>query len=328
MLITSSWVSTIISVFQATISIFNLIHIVNADSFTFTVEVFSPCNNPNFPIFDQILVGLSQRDQLLKTMILSKEDALVFFFSILILSIIKAQASPWCNRTCGSNNLPYPFGFSPGCKIQLNCTRNGDILVNNEFPVQNITHDKIRIHVEPKCNRSIQSFRELFTSNFAPTSTNAILLHKCSSSRACNITTLNVTTHFESFNCSKESHLSCLFNRTTGRVAGFFDRSSHGLGNCQSLLSSISFNGVTSLEIQVMDLGWWLQGNKCHCSNHANCSGVVITPAGPGYRCQCENGFHGDGYADGAGCRKGQFYLAIAAFDSAKIIKRLCKYFI
>ncbi|KAF2309941.1 hypothetical protein GH714_005696 [Hevea brasiliensis] len=59
-----------------------------------------------------------------------------------------------------------------------------------------------------------------------------------------------------------------------------------------------------------MDLRWWLQGDKCNCSNHANCSRVVKTPAGPGYRCVCKDGFLGDGYPAGAGCRKASCHLA------------------
>ncbi|KAF2324477.1 hypothetical protein GH714_014653 [Hevea brasiliensis] len=57
-----------------------------------------------------------------------------------------------------------------------------------------------------------------------------------------------------------------------------------------------------------MDLGWWLPGN-CHCSDHSTCNGFV-SPAGPGYRCQCKDGFIGDGYAAGAGCRKASCNLA------------------
>ncbi|KAJ9166149.1 hypothetical protein P3X46_020935 [Hevea brasiliensis] len=245
-------------------------------------------------------------------MILLKEDGLVFF-SIFIFSIIKAFASLSCNSTCGSNHLPYPFGFSSGCKIQLNCSRNGKILVNNEFPVQYVTQDKIRINVQPRCNRSIQAFQRLFASNFAPSSTNAILLHSCSRSvQTCRIPGISVVTNLTmSLNCSNSGHLSCLFNLTDD---GFFPKSSQ-LSQCRSFLSSISANlsstsGVSSLEVQVMDLRWWLQGDKCNCSNHANCSRVVKTPAGPGYRCVCKDGFLGDGYPAGAGCRKASCHLA------------------
>lgn len=239
--------------------------------------------------------------------LLLKADAFLFS-SIFILLIFTAHASFSCNNTCGSNHLPYPFGFSSGCQIQLNCSRNGEILVNNEFRVQYVTQDKIRINVQPQCNRSVQVFRNLFTTNFAPLSSNAILLHNCSSDavRSCSIPAISVETHFESLSCSNSSGLSCLFDLTTD---GFFYNSIQ-LRQCRSLLSSISSNysstsGVTSLDVQAMELGWWLPG-KCHCSDHASCN-ELKSPAGPGYRCQCKDGFIGDGYPDpaAAGCRNG-----------------------
>ncbi|CAK7347643.1 unnamed protein product [Dovyalis caffra] len=79
------------------------------------------------------------------------------------------------------------------------------------------------------------------------------------------------------------------------------------ISQCQYLLSSISAESFTgpgvSLEIQMMELWWWLQGD-CRCSKDAICTRVE-SPAGSGFRCQCREGLIGDGYLAGVGCRKG-----------------------
>lgn len=242
-------------------------------------------------------------------MILQPNKIHVLFLAIFAVSLIQAQdasATLSCNRTCGTNYLPYPFGFSAGCDIHLYCSSNGQILIN-EFPVQFVDKDSIKINLEPKCNRPLQSLNNLSTKNYAPKSTNAILLNNCNSDFSpCNITSINVQTHFESYNCSNNSNISCFSKPLTQN--GFFDYNLTNFSQCQNLLSSISaesFNGSSgvSLEVQVMELWWWLQGD-CRCSKDAICT-QIESPAGSGFRCQCRDGLVGDGYLAGVGCRKG-----------------------
>ncbi|KAG5223320.1 wall-associated receptor kinase [Salix suchowensis] len=93
------------------------------------------------------------------------------------------------------------------------------------------------------------------------------------------------------------------------------------ISRCQYLLSSISAESFTgsgvSLEIQMMELWWWLQGD-CRCSKDAICT-QVESPAGSGFRCQCRDGLVGDGYLAGVGCRK-----ASAGCNSAKYLSGKC----
>jgi serine/threonine protein kinase len=59
-----------------------------------------------------------------------------------------------------------------------------------------------------------------------------------------------------------------------------------------------------SLEVQVVQLGWWLEG-ICKCSESANCTTLVSPETGKeSFRCKCNQGYDGDGYLDGKGCRK------------------------
>ncbi|KAF9687607.1 hypothetical protein SADUNF_Sadunf02G0110900 [Salix dunnii] len=238
-------------------------------------------------------------------MILQQHTA--FFLAILAISLIEAHASTKlrCNRICGTNILPYPFGFSGDCDIHLNCSPSGEMLIK-EFPVQIVGQNSIKIILEPKCNRPFEALDNLFTKNYAPKSTNAILLHNCTSAVSpCNIPSIKVQTHFESLNCSNNSNLSCFSKEVTEN--GFFDYNMANISRCQYLLSSISAESFTgsgvSLEIQMMELWWWLQGD-CRCSKDAICT-QVESPAGSGFRCRCRDGLVGDGYLAGVGCRKG-----------------------
>lgn len=68
-----------------------------------------------------------------------------------------------------------------------------------------------------------------------------------------------------------------------------------------------------SLDVQVVRLGWWLRG-ECRCSRNAKCVPVSPPRGGgslPAYRCECNEGFAGDGFIDGVGCRKGTSLMMI-----------------
>ncbi|KAL9348734.1 hypothetical protein Peur_060100 [Populus x canadensis] len=230
----------------------------------------------------------------------------ILFLAIFVISLIGGHASIKfsCNRTCGTSHLPYPFGFSANCDIHLNCSLNGEMLIN-EFPVQIVGQDTIKINLEPRCDRPVEALYNLSTKNYAPKSTNAILLNNCTSGFSpCNIPSISVRTHFESLNCSNNSSVSCFSKADTAN--GFFDYKMANISQCKYLLSSISAESFTgsgvSLETQMMELWWWLQGD-CRCSKDAVCT-KVESPAGSGFRCQCRDGLIGDGYLAGVGCRK------------------------
>lgn len=80
---------------------------------------------------------------------------------------------------------------------------------------------------------------------------------------------------------------------------------------CKFLYSSVAVvvnsSSMVSLEFRTLHLSYWLNGG-CNCSSNANCT-RIISPVSQtaGYRCQCVEGFEGDGYAPGRGCVKGMF---------------------
>ncbi|KAL0325671.1 UNVERIFIED_CONTAM: Wall-associated receptor kinase-like 14 [Sesamum radiatum] len=230
----------------------------------------------------------------------------------LLLTTILVPSSPaaaWCNHSCGGRKLPFPFGFSPGCPIQLNCTSNGTILAA-EFPVQSVSGDTILVNLPPMCGRPVEALRRLFAANFAPTSHNAILLQNCrNSSSGCFIPTTMVQTHFELLECeAKNDSISCYSE--TNNATSFIDYNNLTRSGCGSLFSAISMESFAnsssvSLDVQIVRIGWWLHG-ACRCSENAKC--IPVTPpaekSSPAYRCECLEGFAGDGFRDGLGCRK------------------------
>ncbi|GMI96769.1 hypothetical protein like AT2G23450 [Hibiscus trionum] len=236
------------------------------------------------------------------------KEPILLLLAILIPSLIMVQSTK-CNRSCGDKLVPYPFGFSTGCRIPLNCSSNAHQPLNIAgFPILNISNDRIKISIEATCNRPLRALHRLYGTNYAPTSRNAILLQNCSVPAACMIPSTMVYTHFEALACSANgsSNISCYSENKTN---GFVDYSKVIRTHCKSFLSSIStefFNESGVLEVQVLELRWWIEG-RCSelCSETAICD-EIISPFNrlPGSYCRCRKGFIGDGFRAGDGCRK------------------------
>ncbi|KAI8548757.1 hypothetical protein RHMOL_Rhmol07G0298500 [Rhododendron molle] len=226
-------------------------------------------------------------------------------------SIAAAKSSTDCDQSCGgSDPVQYPFGFSSGCPIQLNCSSNGTVMIG-EFPVQTVSSNNIQVKIPAQCGRPVRTLSTLFTQNYAPTSSNGILLQNCTSpATGCVIPSTTVQTNFDLVDCNvtgtnKTNNITCYSQQN--QQTGFIDYSNLTSRGCGYLFSAISTSSTGNgsgvvLAIQVVELGWWLDGG-CSCSENATCT-VVELPGngGKGYRCQCYDGFVGDGYLDGLGC--------------------------
>ncbi|KAH7851624.1 hypothetical protein Vadar_014425 [Vaccinium darrowii] len=234
--------------------------------------------------------------------------------AVFVSTSIKAvKSSAQCNQSCKGypNRVPYPFGFSAGCKIRLNCTQNGRIRIGR-FEVENITSDSILVNLPPECNRTVQQTRQLFGLNYAPTSQNGLLLSNCTTRLdGCLIATTMVEARFaSSSDCGSGSrNLSCYSGTNNGSAFIGYDNLT-GTG-CDFLYSSIAavdvgddgINSTVSLRFQAVELGWWLLG-ACECATGAECKNFTVPGGGLGFRCQCKEGLIGDGFAGGSGCRK------------------------
>lgn len=227
-----------------------------------------------------------------------------------------------CNQTCGAGEFPFPFGFSAACPIPLNCSVNGTA-VAADFPVRSITGDTIIINLPAMCGRPLEALRRLFAPNYAPSSLNTILLRNCSGAKTavCVIPMATLKDSFNFIDCGTEKNDSISCYSQSPDETSFIDYENLTRSGCGSLFSGISVmnSSPASLDFQMMRMGWWLIG-ECRCSENAKC--VVVSPPAKGnlsgYRCQCQQGFTGDGFRDGLGCRRGRVIygvLSLSFFD-------------
>ncbi|WOG93147.1 hypothetical protein DCAR_0312428 [Daucus carota subsp. sativus] len=234
--------------------------------------------------------------------------------TLFLLSSSSSQAShnSSCSRVCGAHkstqiHVQYPFGFSPGCEIQLACL-NSSVKIE-QFRVQNVTNDHILVDIPAQCDRNISAIRPLFGRNFAPSSRNSFLLQNCSRPvKECLIETSLLEDRFQVDTCqSVRSNVSCYVEDRDVEFMSFETLEKTG---CSELFTAIavdlfdnrSVDSSVAIEIQTLELGWLLEG-PCKCVAQADC--VNLTLGGlQGFRCRCKSGFEGDGFVDGGGCRK------------------------
>lgn len=257
-----------------------------------------------------------------------QQESFVLFITIITVFITatstttRAQKfnSSNCKSSCGTgksaNVVPYPFGFSNGCPIILKCNQTvGDVRIG-EFQVQNITPNGILINIPAECDRSIKTIRPLFGQNFRPSSNNSFLLQNCNSSykssSSCDISTSSLRRDLNLTNCGDKNHdLNC-YSPVPGD-SDTFDYQSMISTQCKSVFSSLVFgweSSVVSFQIERVKLEWWLSGHCAdrhnRCSNNATCTQVKLWDQSFGFRCHCTDGFAGDGFVDGNGCRRGK----------------------
>ncbi|CAN1814816.1 Wall-associated receptor kinase-like 14 [Linum perenne] len=253
----------------------------------------------------------------------------VLYSQIRVLQAAAAAELTICSQFCGGGGqqrVPYPFGFSSGCPIQLNCTEQMGGIHIGEFRVQNFSSEgEILVGVPAKCNRPIESLSSLFGSNFAPSRRTSLLLQNCSrepstGGRACEIQTssiqrgLNITG-----GCDLTSdNLTCFSSENNGSEV-MSHREVREIP-CKFVFSSMAVDDtsgrvddpVVSLELQRVELEWWLDGTCAvngsrSCSRLADCKDVKLDHGGgrrQGFRCRCREGLVGDGYNGGGGCRR------------------------
>ncbi|XVF17785.1 hypothetical protein REPUB_Repub10bG0153600 [Reevesia pubescens] len=236
---------------------------------------------------------------------------LSFSITITLLFVI-SQANSECQGSCSSSNfsrlLPFPFGFSSGCPIQLNCGSNGVTI--GSFHVLNITSTYIIIDLPAKCDRRLDSLSVLFGENYALSISNTLLLQNCSKplSAPCEIRpkflerSLNITPCI-----AKSDNISCFSGNDDGGQLLSFEEVNNT--QCRFLFSSSSIlvdparNSAVSLEFDRANLEWWLKGD-CNCDRNANCTYVKKGNNPVGFKCVCHKGFEGDGFIQGGGCRR------------------------
>lgn len=236
---------------------------------------------------------------------------IALIITILEVSSAEANNSAACNRYCGTTSVQYPFGFTEGCEIRLNCTPNKNIQIG-DFQVQNITTDNILVNLPAKCDRHILEIDRFFNQNYAPTWRNNFLLRNCRPQlNGCVIQGSLLEDRFSIPRCKSDSgNISCYSEEDIGLK--LMSLKNLNRANCTVLFTSIavdsienrSMNSAVELKFQSVELEWWLKGS-CSCVREANCVNVTLASGEMRFRCRCKEGFKGDGFTAGDGCRKG-----------------------
>ncbi|EOX91257.1 Serine-threonine/tyrosine-protein kinase [Theobroma cacao] len=241
---------------------------------------------------------------------------LSFSITIAILLVISQAKSVnseknRCQGFCGKGNfpttLPFPFGFSPGCPIQLNCSSDGVRI--GEFLVLNVTSTDIIIKLPVECGRRLASLSVLFGENYAVSVANNLLLQNCTKQlpAPCEIRSKFLERSFLPNSCiDKSDNITCFAGGDGEQLLNFKEVSNT---QCRFLFSSTSIvvnsasNSVVSLELERVKLAWWVEGT-CSCDANANCTNVKKGNRTLGFTCLCHKGYEGDGFKAGGGCRR------------------------
>ena len=225
---------------------------------------------------------------------------------ICTVTLVSAIKNDSCGTGKSAKRVHYPFGFSSDSPIRLNCSKEGEIEIQN-FKVQNVTTDSIVINLPAQCHREIQKIEPLFGKNYALSSKNSLLFQNCSSSSSgCVIPTSVFNGQNKLNNCNgKSDNISCFPLDSESEFMSFANVTRTG---CKFLLLSMAVdwrnNSAVSLELGTAQLGWWLD-HPCHCAPNAKHTNLTV-PGGFGCRCSCKEGFDGDGFKDGDGCQEGK----------------------
>ncbi|KAH7302399.1 hypothetical protein KP509_23G070400 [Ceratopteris richardii] len=238
------------------------------------------------------------------------QEVLFAFFTIFLLQLCHA-----CPDVCGNTVISYPFGLGK-CGLEtfrLKCDHNSQLrlsLNRVEFQVLSISSRKIAINPmkNSTCGDSnVDYFSFIGESSYAIPKThytisrhNALMMYKCKETSNCS--------------CDIEPGLDVVYRME--KVYGCPTRYCCGLlleqslrsltKNCSSFVSWILTPApplsISTLQIQVqygLELDAWVPG-PCSCCVSAKC---IPNPYGLGHQCQCQEGFVGDGFSNGSGCR-------------------------
>ncbi|KAF7847461.1 hypothetical protein BT93_L2945 [Corymbia citriodora subsp. variegata] len=104
--------------------------------------------------------------------------------------------------------------------------------------------------------------------------------------------------------------MSCYSEQMYKSNAWFLNRTRLSALDCKYFLLSLSAEDLNNVSVsvgtQLLQLVWWVNGDECECSQDADCIQLSGLPYGGrnGFRCKCRDGFLGDGFLAGTGCRR------------------------
>lgn len=239
----------------------------------------------------------------------------------------------WGNERCGSFQIPFPFclstNFTSSCKwsglvsdaFRLSCLNSTSLFLNIasqsyrvlyffpdgvliEFPNSSICHSY----------NDLSSFTFVGGEYFAISTDNVVALYDCQDSSLCRT------------DCRKISIPGCIGGNAAAGLGRYpaccyplSDLSSWRLGESNigfSVFSQFGCRGFSSWVVLPgsrrgvlgVKLEWAIPRNstKAICARYADA--INASSVKSGMRCQCRDGFLGDGFASGLGCFKCESY--------------------
>ena len=264
------------------------------------------------------------------------------FLLLLSTAALFSYTSAACTRSCGKSteSVPYPFGFSDECPIQLNCSGDGKFYFRG-LKVRNLTSRSLWLDLPSSCNRSISKARDFFGNLYAMTALNTLLVQNCTTNNTANfclpsLSSFSTRLGAEVGQC-KGPEISCFSAKNYDDNVSYpllLTRELIDTIDCGTLFSSSTLIAADSIELRTVELSWWFEGNcsSSPCHQNANCESLPrksllpenITQVKDTISCKCRDGFLGDGFREGSGCRKGNTQPTVQLFILLCLLMRCC----
>lgn len=215
-----------------------------------------------------------------------------------------------CNERCGSIAIPYPFYLDPECGLpgfNLECLNSTPVvnLDDNKYNVLSFLSDSFLIDpLNSSCELNVNSFSFRGNKHYGISLENFLQLSDCRNSSAC-LVDCNIPI--------QQNNTECKYNATC--CYPLSNTTLWQLGNSISIFAKFHCSAFSSWVLSSplaptvdaeygLKMEWALPRNCSNigCSPNAVC--VKATTIKGGVRCQCNPGYVGDGFTDGAGCFK------------------------
>ncbi|KAI4355328.1 hypothetical protein L6164_004111 [Bauhinia variegata] len=239
-----------------------------------------------------------------------------------------------CNETCGKLHLPFPFYLNNSCEsvsssFRLSCSNSSTLLLkigSESYPVREFLPDGVLVDFPgtSSCRQynDLNSFGKNFAGNdyFGVSLENVIGLYDCEDSSLCKADC--ETIDLPGCDGSGSGSLGCCYPLS--------DHSIWHIGEGFSVFSQFGCRGFSSWAVsrdsisgkRGVKLEWAIPRNSSKHVCAENADTVNATAIEGGIRCVCQNGYVGDGFANGTGCLQSCIKNGQEAYGSDCYLKR------
>ncbi|XP_044503893.1 probably inactive receptor-like protein kinase At2g46850 [Mangifera indica] len=217
------------------------------------------------------------------------------------------------NETCGNFNISYPFYLNNSSSVstafKLSCLNSTTLYLNidtQRYRVLEFFSDGLLVDFPDitSCRQynDLNSFGFGRNENFAVSVDNVIGLYDCEDSSLCKADC--ETNNLPGCDGNSKGSLGCCYPLS--------DHSVWQVGDGFSVFSKFGCRGFSSWAVsrgtisgkRGVKLEWAIPGNKSEGVCASNAIVVNATAVEAAVRCSCQDGFEGDGFANGIGCIK------------------------